>query len=70
VGRVETGLDQVLALWLGDKRLKLGGRERVHQSSFRDDEQQYLSPSQGRKFVSLIERVYDASVGQLDIKVY
>ena len=36
--RVETRLDQILALWLGDKRLKFGGRESVHQSGLRDDE--------------------------------
>ena len=60
--RVETGLDQVLALWLGDKRLKLRGRECVHQSSLRYDEQQYLRSSQSRKFISLIKRVHDASV--------
>lgn len=38
MGRVETSLDKILALWLGYERLKLGGRERVHQSGFRHDE--------------------------------
>jgi len=37
--RVETCLDEILALRLGDKRLKFGGRESVHQPCFRDDEQ-------------------------------
>lgn len=36
--RVKTGLDKVLALWLSDERLELGGGESVDQSGFRHDE--------------------------------
>lgn len=36
--RVETGLDEILALWLGDERLELRGGKRVDQSGFRHDE--------------------------------
>jgi hypothetical protein len=32
-----TYLDQVLALWLGDQRLQLGGSEGVDQAGLRDD---------------------------------
>ena len=39
MGRIETSLDEVLALWLGDERLKLGGRKSVYQSGFGHDEQ-------------------------------
>ena len=55
MGCVETCLDEVLALWLSDERLKLGGRKSIHQSGFRYDEQQYLGSSQSRKFISLIK---------------
>ena len=46
MGRIQTSLNEVLPLWLGDEGLKLGGREGVNQSGFRNDEQQYLSSSQ------------------------
>ena len=55
MGRVETSLDEILSFWLGDEGLKLGGREGVNQSGFGHDEQEYLSSSQGRKFVGLSE---------------
>ena len=36
--RVKTGLDEILALWLGDERLELGGGESIDQSGLRHDE--------------------------------
>jgi hypothetical protein len=47
-GGIETGLDQVLALGLGDERLQLGGRESVDESGLGDDEQEDLGAGQGR----------------------
>ena len=35
--RVKTGLDEVLALWLGDKQLELRGSKCIDQSGFRHD---------------------------------
>ena len=53
VRRVETRLDEVLALGLGDEWLKLGGSEGVDETSLRHDEQEYLCASQSRKFICL-----------------
>jgi hypothetical protein len=53
VGRIETGLDEILALRLGDERLQFGGGERVDQAGFRDDEEEDLGSGQGGKFVGL-----------------
>lgn len=46
MGCVQTSLNEILPLWLGDEWLKLGGGEGVYQSGFRHDEQQHLSSSQ------------------------
>jgi len=32
--RIETSLNEVLALWLSDERLKLGGSECVNEAGF------------------------------------
>jgi hypothetical protein len=50
---IEAGLDEVLALRLGDERLQFGGCESVDQTSFRDDEEKDLCSGQGGKLVSL-----------------
>jgi hypothetical protein len=52
---VRTGayLDQILALGLGDERLKLGSCEGVDQTCLGDDEEENLSTSQDRQFVCL-----------------
>lgn len=50
---VETRLYQVLALWLRDERLELGCRERVYETRFGDDKQQYLSTSKCGELVRL-----------------
>jgi hypothetical protein len=39
---IETCLDEILALRLGDERLQLCGGESVYQASFRDDEKENL----------------------------
>jgi hypothetical protein len=39
-------LDEVLALWLGDKGLKLRGSEGVDETGLRDDQQKHLSTSE------------------------
>jgi hypothetical protein len=38
VGRIETCLDEILALRLGDERLQFGRGKSVDQAGFRDDE--------------------------------
>ena len=48
VACVSAYLDEVLALSLGDERLKLRGGERIHKSSLRDNEQQDLRAGQNR----------------------
>lgn len=37
VGGIETRLDKILALWLGNKGLELGGGEGVYEASLRDN---------------------------------
>lgn len=46
-------LDEVLALGLGDQRLKFGGSEGVDKTGFRDDQEKNLSASQDREFIGL-----------------
>lgn len=46
-------LDQILALSLGDERLKLGRGEGVNQSRLRHDQQQNLGACQDGQFVRL-----------------
>lgn len=53
MGRIETCLDEVLALRLGDERLQFGGCESIDQACFRDDEKEDLGSGQGGKFVGL-----------------
>lgn len=53
MGGIETSLNKVLALRLGDKRLELGGGEGVDEAGLGDDEEQDLCTSKSRKFVSL-----------------
>jgi hypothetical protein len=53
VGCIEASLDEVLALGLGDERLQFGGRERVDQAGFRDDEKENLCAGESGKFVGL-----------------
>lgn len=50
---VKTCLDEVLALWLRDEGLQLGGGERIDQAGLGDDEQKHLCASEGRKLVGL-----------------
>lgn len=51
---VEACLDQILALSLGDERLKLGRGEGVNQSRLRHDQQQNLGACQDGQFVGLL----------------
>lgn len=46
-------LDEVLALWLGDKRLQLGCGEGVDQTCLRHDKQQHLGAGEDRQLVGL-----------------
>jgi hypothetical protein len=39
VGGIETGLDEVLALRLGDQGLELGGGEGIYEAGFGDNEE-------------------------------
>ena len=55
MGSIETGLDEILSLRLGDERLELSGRESVDQPGLRHDEEQYLGSSQRRKLISLVK---------------
>jgi len=38
VRRIETSLNEILSLWLGDERLKLCGRERIYETGLGNDE--------------------------------
>jgi hypothetical protein len=55
MGSVQACLNKIFSLWLSNQRLKFGGGKRVHQASFRDNEQQDLSSRQGRQLISLKE---------------
>lgn len=52
--RIQTGLDEVLAFWLGDERLKLRRRERVYKASLRNDKQQNLRARQRRELIRFL----------------
>lgn len=45
---IETSLDEILTLWLGNQGLKLGGGEGVHQTSLGYDEKEDLSTCECR----------------------
>lgn len=47
MGSIETGLDEVLALWLCDERLELGGGEGVYEAGLGDDQQKDLCACKG-----------------------
>lgn len=53
MGGIETSLNKILTLWLGDKGLELGGSECVNEAGLGDDEEQDLCASKSRKFVGL-----------------
>ena len=53
MGGIETSLDKILALRLGDEGLELGGSEGVDEAGLGDDEEQDLCASKSRKFVGL-----------------
>lgn len=55
--RVETRLNEVLALWLGDERLQLRRGECVDKAGLGDNEQKHLRACERRKLISL----YDAT---------
>jgi hypothetical protein len=46
VRSIETGLNEVFTLGLGDKRLEFGGGESVDQTGLGDDKKEDLSASQ------------------------
>lgn len=48
VGSIETGLDEIFSLGLGDKRLEFGGGESVDKASLGNDKQKDLSTSKSR----------------------
>lgn len=50
---IETSLNQVFALGLGDKRLEFGGGEGVHETSLGDDEQEHLCAGESGELVCL-----------------
>ena len=50
---VEAGLDEVLALGLGDERLELGGGEGVDEAGLGDDEEEDLGAGERRELVGL-----------------
>lgn len=51
--RGEAYLNKVLALSLGDKRLKFGRRKGIDEASFGNDEEEDLGAGQNRQLVSL-----------------
>ena len=53
MGSIETGLDEVLALRLGNERLELGSGEGIDKPSLRDDEQEDLRAGERRELVCL-----------------
>ena len=63
VGGIETGLDEILAFWLGHEGLQLGGGESVDEAGLGDDEQQDLCAGESGQLVGLVEMV---SRGQTD----
>lgn len=61
---VETYLDEVLALSLCDKRLKLRGGEGVDKASLGDDQEQNLRSGKDRQFVGLQESMVSLETRQ------
>ena len=59
MGRVETRLDEVLSLGLGDERLQLRRGECVDKAGLGDDEKQDLCASEGGELVGLEEQARD-----------
>ncbi len=53
MGRVETCLDEVLALWLSDEGLELGGGKRVDEAGLGHDEEEDLCAGEGGELVRL-----------------
>ena len=53
MGRVEAGLDEVLALGLGDEGLELRSGEGVDEAGLGDDEQEDLRAGEGGELVRL-----------------
>ena len=58
LGRVEAGLDEVLAFGLGDEGLKLGGGERVDEPRLGDDEQENLGARERRELVRFLHNTW------------
>ena len=52
-GGIETGLDEIFALGLGDEGLELGGGEGVDEAGLGHDEQEDLGAGEGGEFVCL-----------------
>jgi len=67
VGGVETGLDEILTLWLCDEGLELCGGEGVDKTGLGDDEQEDLGAGEGGQLVGLCRRQKNMSnqAGQL-----
>lgn len=53
MGRVETCLDEVLALGLGNERLELGGGEGVDETGLGHDKEENLGAGEGGELVRL-----------------
>ena len=53
MGCVETCLDEILALGLGDEGLELGSGEGIDETGLGDDKEEDLGASEGREFVRL-----------------
>ena len=60
MGRVETCLDEILALGLGNERLELRGGKGVYETGLRHDEEEDLSAGESGELV----RLMDAHGGQ------
>lgn len=54
LGRIQTGLDQVLALGLCDQRLELGCGKSVDKTGLGNDKKKNLGASQHREFIGLL----------------
>ena len=55
MGRVETCLDEVLALGLGHERLELRGGKGVYETGLRHDQEEDLSAGESGELVRLID---------------
>ena len=56
---IETSLDEILALGLGDEGLELCGGEGVDEAGLRHDEKQDLCASEGGELIGLEEKARD-----------